>query len=99
MIEKLKSFLTKEAPVPEPQPEFRPEKKTEYVFIHDDKDNLLLLLDHFIKTMDVNVSDLDAYCVVQEMKTVRKVVNASQRDDVARLLKALFDEGKEADNA
>lgn len=97
MIEKIKSLFCREEPTPDPKPE--PEQKKEYVFIHDNKDNLLLLLDHFIQTMGENISGLDVYCVVQEMKTVRKVVDAAQRDDVARLLKALFAEDKEEDNA
>ena len=94
MIEKIKSLFCREEPTPDPKPE--PEQEKEYVFIHDSKDNILLLLDHFIQTMNKNSS---IYCVVQEMKTVRKVVDAAQRDDVARLLKALFAEDKEEDNA
>ena len=91
MIEKLKSFLTREVPAPDP----KPEQKTEYIFIHDDRDNLLLLLDHFIKTMDGPAANLDTYCVVQEMKTVRKVVKATDRENINRMLEKLFEEEKE----
>ena len=69
---------------PEPAP-----SRPEYIFIHDDQENLLKLIDHIIDLLNADACSRSA--LLTELVTLRSILSQVNRDSVRVVISSICD--------
>lgn len=88
LIRKIKAAHRKPEPA-QPRPE--------YIFIHDDQENLLKLIDHLLDMLNRN--NITRPVMESELITLRCVLSEVDRNNICKVISAVCDKKEGSDNA